>query len=134
MRFNELYQMGFKIWISVDFRDIKDIDEYCRYLKSFLAFMTHQWSIHSIREWYFELTYNSNFVGDKSQKYIKYVEKIRNVLKLYGCEANLVTAGLCFGNREGIRNYFNYLEQNQIRIKISLLLLNHIYIIVMKME
>ncbi len=114
MRFNELYQMGFKIWITVDFRDIKDIGEFCEYLHAFLSFISRQWSIYTIHEWYFELTYNTVFSIEKSKRFCEYAFKMLDVLKKYGCDKNFIVAGFSLSNKVGIQNFYSYLEKNQI--------------------
>ena len=114
-RFDELYRMGFKIWLTIDYRDIDDIDAYCKYLKVFLSYMTRQWNIHMVREWYFELTYNTVFDQKKAESYCEYIRKILEVLSFYGCDRNFVIAGLTLGNREGIRNLYQYLESSDLK-------------------
>lgn len=114
MRFSELYHMGFKIWLQVEYRDIHDIDGYCEYLRAFLSYMSRQWSIHTIREWYFELSYNSIFDDKKSKQFCEYAFKIVEVLKIYGCEDNFIIAGLSLSNKEGINYFYDYLKRNHI--------------------
>ena len=113
-RFDELYRLGFKIWLTADYRDIDDIDGFCSYLKAFLSYMTRQWNIHRVREWYFELTYNTVFDQDKGDSYYEYIRKILDVLRFYGCEKNFVIGGMALGNRKGIRNLYHYLETNDL--------------------
>lgn len=114
-RFDELYRLGFKIWLTADYRDIDDIDGYCNYLKAFLSYMTRQWNIHRVREWYFELTYNTVFDQEKAYSYLEYVRKITDVLRFYGCDRNFVMGGISLGNRKGIRNLYRYLTDNDLQ-------------------
>ena len=46
--------------------------------------MTRQWNIHRVREWYFELTYNTVFDQDKGDSYYEYIRKILDVYKSEG--------------------------------------------------
>lgn len=116
-QFNELYRMGFKIWISFEFRDIKDIDLTCDYLKSFLSFIIGQWSIKNIQEWYFELTYNSTFEKEEARLFCEYADRIKAVLEMFGCADRLIVAGLTLGNKKGIENLYAYLEENHLIFK-----------------
>ena len=116
-RFDELYRMGFKIWLTMDYRDIDDIDAFCRYLKVFLSYMTRQWNIRRVREWYFELTYNTVFDRQKAESYCGYVQRILDVLKIYGCDRHFVIAGCTLGNKEGIRNLHEYLKANDLKFE-----------------
>lgn len=116
-RFNELYKMKFKIWITIDYREVKDIDYLCRYLKSLLSFVIGQWSINNVQQWYFEIVYNSDFTKDKPKRFCEFVNQIQKTLKLYGCEERIVIAGLALWNKKGIHNLFQYLEKNHIVFK-----------------
>lgn len=114
VRFTELYKMGFKLWISFEYRDIKDIDGLCSYLKAFLSFIVGQWSIIEIQKWIFEITYNSTFSNGKLKNYLNCVYRIQDVLKQFGCEKQIVTAGLALGNLEGIDHFYKYVDKNHL--------------------
>lgn len=111
-RFMQLYKLNFKAWLSIDYRLIKNIDDLCAYLKSFLSFITSQWSIHAIQEWYFEICYNTIFDEKKASCFVDTVNKIKNILKNYGCENRIVIAGLTLSNQEGMKYLYDYLGKN----------------------
>ena len=105
--------MGFKLWISFEYRDIKILKDYVLILKHFFHLLPDM-EYYRNSKMDFEITYNSTYSNDKLENYLNYVYRIQDVLKQFGCEKQIVTAGLALGNLEGIDRFYKYLDKNHL--------------------
>lgn len=104
-------------WIVIDYRRIRNPDTICDYLENLLMHFVNRYSISSTRKWRVECFYNTIFDDRKSEKFINCYMRIKNILDKIGISYPLMAAGLTLTNREGIKNFYEYLERNQIIIE-----------------
>ncbi|MCF0234492.1 MAG: hypothetical protein HUK22_05880 [Thermoguttaceae bacterium] len=67
--------------------------------------MSNRYSIHNVRNWIFELTYNTDFSERKAEEYWKLYGTIQKVLDEFGLK-KLIGAGLSIVNREAITSFY----------------------------
>lgn len=115
--FDILYTLGFKIWLEINIREINDYAASMDYIHNLLSYMTNRYGIHNIKNWFFELEYNTSFDKKKTELFIEYLNKLEKVLSEFGLSERIVIAGLSIGNFDGINYFYNELEKRKIEIK-----------------
>lgn len=115
--FDQIMDMNLIPWIVIDYRHIKDLDIICEYLEILLSHFANRYSIHSIQKWRVECVYNTIFDDKKMESYLSCYNRIQTILDKYKIHQTLMAAGLSLGNREGIRTFFEYLEEHNIVIE-----------------
>lgn len=114
-KFDFLIDNGFKIFISIDYRMIKENDIFYKYLENMISHFANRYSIVNIRQWKFELYYNSDYEYDKGIKYFDVFKKIQIILDKYNINNKLIGPGLLINyDGDNLKRYLIAMKKSNI--------------------
>lgn len=107
--FDFLVYNGFKLFIAFEYRMIDDKNKFLNYIRSIITSCANRYSIKNVRDWKFELFYDSDFEDDKGDRYFEIFKELSDELKVFDINTNLMGPGLLI-NLDG-KNLDNYLKK-----------------------
>lgn len=114
--FEYLLKLGLHLWITLDLRQISDMDRLCGYLEQMLAYFANRYSIGNVRKWRVELTYNTLYDEEKCRLYWRYYNRLQAILDRFAMESPVLGAGLSLGNVEGLRAFYEYMVCHKLSL------------------
>lgn len=105
--FDLLMHAHFSLWFVIDFRNHQLMQHVEHYLKDMLSHFANRYSIDNIRKWRFELSYNTFFDKRKHEEYGQACKRIYDVLKKFGCEKNIVGAGVMLDYKQSVMPFLS---------------------------
>ncbi len=121
-RLDYLVRQKLNLWLVTDFRTVGDRRQFLRYLKSFLSHFSNRYSLHTVRQWQFELVYNTLPDEKKFAAYWAFYQQITELLKSFEVGGTLLGPGMALGNWQGIRAFYAYMEQNGLSLPVQTLM------------
>lgn len=113
--FDFLLKNNLKLWFTISVRELQESEILFVYLKKMLSHFAPHYGSNEIRNWRFELEYNTLFDEEKAELYWKLYDKIKKILAIYQIE-DLLGAGLELGDWEGIRKFEKFANKNQRKL------------------
>lgn len=112
-----LVDLGYKIWLAIDYRKVQSEYETVCFLDRFISFFANRYSISAVRHWKVELCYNTIFDEAKCDSYFKIYDALDEVVKKYKFNSSLMGVGISLCNREGIKYLYDYMEKKNIIVE-----------------
>lgn len=113
--FDFLLKNNLKLWFTISVRELQESKMLFAYLKKMLSHFAPHYGSNEIRNWRFELEYNTLFDEEKAELYWRLYDKIKEILAIYQIE-ELLGAGLELGDWEGIRKFEEFAKKNQRKL------------------
>lgn len=107
--FDFLVCNGFKLFIVFEYRMIEDKNKFLKYIRDIIKSCANRYSIKSVRNWRFELFYDSDFESDRDDRYFEIFKDISEQLKRFDIKTDLMGPGLLL-SLDG-KNLDNYLKK-----------------------
>ena len=113
--FDFLLKNNLKVWFTISVRELQESETLFAYLKKMLSHFAPHYGSNEIRNWRFELEYNTLFDEKKAELYWTLYDKIKEILEIYQIE-ELFGAGLELGDWDGIRQFEEFAKKNQRKL------------------
>lgn len=113
--FDFLLKNKLKLWFTISVRELQESDLLFAYLKKMLSHFAPHYGSNEIRNWRFELEYNTLFNEEKIEVYWKLYDRIKEILAIYQIQ-ELLGAGLELGDWEGIRKFEQFTKKNHRKL------------------
>lgn len=113
--FDFLLKNNLKLWFTISVRELQESEMLFAYLKRMLSHFAPHYGSNEIRNWRFELEYNTLFDEEKAKLYWKLYDEINIILATYQI-SELMGAGLELGDWEGIRKFEEFAKKNHRKL------------------
>ena len=113
--FDFLLKNNLKLWFTISVRELQESEMLFTYLKKMLSHFAPHYGSNEIRNWRFELEYNTLFNEEKAELYWKLYDKIKEILVIYQIP-ELLGAGLVLGDWDGIRQFEAFAKKNHRKL------------------
>lgn len=101
-----LWKLNFKAWFVLDLRNNFNM----KYFDHLLSHFSNRYSLDTIRNWKFEVVYNTIFNEEKLKIYAENIRKLRKILNKYQCTQNVLGAGLLLSGLSNIEYFTDHIQ------------------------
>lgn len=115
-RLDYLIDRKLRLWLVIDFRIAAKNVCFLHYLKRFLSHFANRYSLGTLREWRFELVYNTLFDTKKAAAYWTLYREIMEVLEGFSIRTALLGPGIALGNEQGLCAFYEYMDRNGLTL------------------
>lgn len=117
--FDFLMENQLHLWFSISMRAVSDMKILTEYVKRLLSHFMNRYDANRVREWRFELCYNTMFDEQKAHAYWFLYDKLNAVLKEFHIKSELLGAGIELGNWKGMKTFEKYMEEQKRSLSIQ---------------
>ena len=107
--FDYLLDLHFKQIIVIDFRMYQGVDAFIDYLKNLLCHCINRYGIINVKQWEYELYYDTVFTKEKAQLFHQFKNELDEMLKSIKIEKQVYGPGVLMDeNGENLRQFLKY--------------------------
>ena len=118
-KFDFLVKKGLTLWFTIQVRLLDDQNAMSEYLRTMLSHFANRYSINTIRQWKFELCFNTLFDVCKADEYWKIYHRIQKILQIYDVQEELMGPGMILGNRTGLYSFHKYMQEHGLKLPVQ---------------
>lgn len=99
------------LWFSIPMRVVSDMEKLFGYMRKMLSHFMNRYDVNKVREWRFELCYNTMFDKQKADAYWFLYDRLNEILQEFQIHSELLGAGIELGNWKGMKSFERYMEE-----------------------